>query len=180
MNRPERPPARNKLSVFGTPWPLDPPLLRVRLRYITTRFLQMPEPRVSLRNTAEILGWAQQLMDDGLPRSATELVRLAIEEDPDQRPLWRFLIACAFEDGNVTEFAELAQAFTTQFPTDADIEEIRAMERQLARQPVSASASGSYIPPTRKHSSAVLGRDDSVQLAFHAALTQAAAAQQPR
>ena len=115
---PVRPPARNQTSVFGTPWPLDPPLLRIRLRYVAARFLQVPEPRVSLRNTDEMLRWAQQMQDDGMPRSATELMRLAIEEDPTQRPLWQFLLARAVEDDNATEFTELAQAFALQFPND--------------------------------------------------------------
>jgi len=180
MNRPERPPAKNKFTVFGTPWPLDPPLLRVRLRYITARFLQMPEPRISLRNTDEILRWAQQLMDDGMSRSATELVRLAIEEDPDQRNLWRFLTACAFEDENATEFSDLSQAFAVQFPNDEAMAEIQAMERQLLRRSSNISATGSYVSPARQRSSAFFGRDGVSQRELHESLVRLIVAQQAR
>ena len=169
---PLRPPVR-KTSVFGTPWPLDPPLLRIRLRYITARFLQMPEPRVSLRNTDEILRWAQQMMDDGMPRSATELVRLAIEEDPEQRPLWLFLIGRACEDDNATEFGELVQAFSSQFPNDKAMAQIDAMAQRFARAPGTAVVTGSFAAPAGWTASALLGRDDSGQRTLHASLVRA-------
>ena len=169
---PLRPPAR-KVSVFGTPWPLDPPLLRIRLRYITARFLQMPEPRISLRNTDEILRWAQQMMDDGMPRSATELVRLAIEEDPEQRPLWLFLIGRACEDDNATEFGELVQAFSQQFPGDAATAQIEAMAQRFARTPGTAVVTGTFAAPSGWTASALLGRDDSGQRTLHTSLLRA-------
>jgi len=169
---PQRPPPR-KLSVFGTPWPLDPPVLRIRLRYITARFLQMPEPRMSLRNTNEILRWVQQMQDDGLPRSATELVRLAIEEDPEQRPLWLFLIGRACEDDNATEFGELVQAFALQFPNDAAMPQIDAMARRFARAPGTAVTTGTFAAPADWSASALLGRDDSGQRTMHASLVRA-------
>ncbi|MEO8102429.1 MAG: hypothetical protein ABI790_07880 [Betaproteobacteria bacterium] len=169
---PLRPPPR-KVSVFGTPWPLDPPLLRIRLRYITARFLQMPEPRISLRNTDEILRWVQQMLDDGMPRSATELVRLAIEEDPEQRPLWLFLIGRACEDDNATEFGELVQAFTLQFPADKVMPLIESMAQRFSRTPGTAVVSGTFAAPAGWTASALLGRDDSGQRSLHAALTRA-------
>jgi hypothetical protein len=175
---PVRPPSRTKLSVFGTPWPLDPPLLRIRLRYVTARFLQMPEPRMSLRNTGEILGWAQQMVDDGMPRAANELLRLAIEEDAEQRPLWLFLIERTFRDENVTDFGELVQAFKTQFPADPAFADLEWMEKTLARtvsQPRSddGAISGAWRLP------AFAVRDDAAQRAMHAALLQANPARQP-
>lgn len=169
---PLRPPTR-KVSVFGTPWPLDPPLLRIRLRYITARFLQMPEPRISLRNTNEILRWAQQMMDDGTPRSAIELVRLAIEEDPEQRPLWLLLIGRACEDDNATEFGELVQAFTAQFPHDTAMAEIELMAQRFARVAGTAVVTGTFAAPAGWTASALLGRDDSGQRTLHASLVRA-------
>ncbi len=171
-NPPQRPPPR-KVSVFGTPWPLDPPVLRIRLRYITARFLQMPEPRISLRNTNEVLRWVQQMQDDGLPRSATELVRLAIEEDPAQRPLWLFLIGCACEDDNATEFGELVQAFALQFPNDVAMTKIDAMARRFVRAPGTAVVTGSFAVPAGWRASTLLGRADSGQRAMHASLVHA-------
>lgn len=170
---PVRPPARNKISVFGTPWPLDPPLLRIRLRYITARFLQMPEPRISLRNTGEILRWAQQMMDDGMPRSAIELVRLAIEEDPEQRPLWLLLIGRACEDDNATEFGELVQAFTAQFPHDPAMTQVDSMAQRFARTPGTAVVTGTFAAPAGWSASALLGRDDAGQRALHESLLRA-------
>ena len=170
---PVRPPARNQTSVFGTPWPLDPPLLRIRLRYVAARFLQVPEPRVSLRNTDEMLRWAQQMQDDGMPRSATELMRLAIEEDPTQRPLWQFLLARAVEDDNATEFTELAQAFALQFPNDASMAEINAMgQKMLGGHGVSSTTNGESAMSTWR-SSAFFQRDDSGQRSMHDSLLQA-------
>jgi Arc/MetJ-type ribon-helix-helix transcriptional regulator len=147
--------------------------LRIRLRYITARFLQMPEPRISLRNTSEILRWVQQMRDDGLPRSATELVRLAIEEDPEQRPLWLFLIARACEEDNATEFGELVQAFAGQFPNDMAMSQIDAMAQRFARAPGTAVATGTFAAPADWSASALLGRDDSGQRALHALLVRA-------
>lgn len=169
MKPPVRIPPRPKLSVFGTPWPLDPPLLRIRLRYITARFLQMPEPRMSLRNTEEILRFAQQMMDDGTPRAAIELVRLAIEEDPEQRPLWLLLLGHAFECDDGAEFAELARAFGQQFPADAAHTEITNLGKWLA-------APGHPAPdPARSAAwspAALLGRDQQAQQDFHTRLHQ--------
>lgn len=174
---PTRPPVRTKLSVFGTPWPLDPPLLRIRLRYVTARFLQMPEPRMSLRNTAEILSWAQQMVDDGMPRAAVELLRLAIEEDPEQRPLWLLLVERTFRDEDVRGFADLVQAFKTQFPADPAFADLDWMERTLTQtisQPRGdeGSNSGAWRLP------AFAVRDETAQRAMHAALLQAAASRQ--
>ena len=166
-----RPPARNQVSVFGTPWPLEPPLLRIRLRYIAARFLQVPEPRISLRNTDEMLRWAQQMQDDGMPRSATELMRLAIEEDPTQRPLWQVLLARTFEDENATEFAEISQAFAIQFPSDEAMAEIEAMKQTLLRGPATSMAASGQV--AKWNSSAFFGRDDSGQRSLHESLLQA-------
>lgn len=161
------------MSVFGTPWPLEPTLLRIRLRYITARFLQMPEPRISLRNTDEILRWAKQMQDDGLPRSATELVRLAIEEDPEQRPLWLLLIGRACEDDNGTEFAELVQAFTVQFPNDKAMPQINAMAERFERAPGTAVITGTFAAPADWSASALLGRDDRDQRTLHTSIARA-------
>lgn len=169
---PLRPPTR-KVSVFGTPWPLDPPLLRVRLKYITARFLQMPEPRVSLRNTDEILGWVQQMRDDGTPRAAVELVRLAIEEDPQQRSLWLFLLGQACEDDNASEFNELVQAFFIQFPNDVATPQIDALGQRFLRAPGTAVTTGTFVSPMAWSASALLGRADAGQRSLHAVLTRA-------
>ena len=170
---PARPPKRPQVSVFGTPWPLDPPLLRTRLRYVAARFLQVPEPRVSLRNTEEMLRWAQQMQDDGMPRAATELMRLAIEEDPTQRLLWQYLLARAFEDDNPAEFVELSRAFAAQFPNDEAMPEIDAMGQLiLGGHSGSPTVGGSTTAPAW-NSSAFFRREASGQRALHESLLQA-------
>ena len=128
---------------------------------------------MSLRNTDDMLRWAQQMQDDGMPRSATELMRLAIEEDPTQRPLWQFLLARAVEDDNATEFAELAQAFALQFPNDASMDEINAMgQKMLGGHGVSSNPNGESVQTTWR-SSAFFRRDDSGQRSLHDSLLQA-------
>ncbi len=112
------------------------------------------------------------MQDDGMPRSATELMRLAIEEDPTQRPLWQFLLARAVEDDNATEFTELAQAFALQFPNDAAMAEITAMgQKMLGGHGISSTTKDESPQPTW-HSSAFFRRDDSGQRLLHDSLLQ--------
>jgi hypothetical protein len=125
-----------------------------------------------LRNTEEMLRWAQQLQDDGMPRSATELTRLAIEEDPTQRPLWKFLLARTFEDEDAVEFTELVQAFTRQFPSDEAMAEIEAMRQALTNRDAANVVKHNSPVPTSWRVSAALGRDDGGQRALHQSLLQ--------
>jgi hypothetical protein len=176
MIPPLRQPSKSNVSVFGTPWPLDPPQLRNRLKYVTARFLQMPEPRVSLRNTAQILGWAQQLLDDGMPSAANELLQLAIEEDSSQRPLWLFLMGRLIADENATAFAELAQTFAREFPEDEARPAIESTANTLSKN-------GGRLPPDNLdapapwNSAAIMGRDASSQHRLHASILQTAVTQ---
>jgi hypothetical protein len=147
---PPRTPAPQKLSVFGRPWPLEPALLRVRLRYV--------------RNTAEMLRWAEQMQDDGMPRSAAELMRLAVEEDPSQRPLWQYLLARAFEDHDVPEFASLREAFVGQFPNDPALPELTSMVHRL-------SCDDAIAPETWRTTS-FFHREGSGQRSLHAQLIE--------
>jgi hypothetical protein len=169
---PPRVPAKPKASVWGTPWPLEPDLLRVRLKYIAARFLQMPEPRMSLRNTNEILSFAQMMEDDGHARAAVELTRLAIEEDPEQRKLWLYLLGRMFIAGHAADYLDVAMVFSRQFPGDAVNAEIGELGKWLA-------AFGQPAPnPERVHmwsASTLLGRDGASQRDFHALLAQVAA-----
>ncbi len=173
MSRPPpvRVPPKQKMSVWGTPWPLDPSLLRVRLKYIGARFLQMPEPRMSLRNTEEILRFAEQMLDDGGARAATELTRLAIEEDPEQRLLWLFLFARAFETDDAQAFAELQPIFTARFPADAALGEIEVLSQWLAAPGHPPPDPGRTAP---WHPRALLGHDGRDQRLFHDRLGQIA------
>ncbi len=175
---PPPPPARaslaTKLSVFGTPWPLPPELLRVRLKYITVRFLQMPEPRVLLRNAKDILRWAQQMEDDNMPRSAKELTRLAVEEDPSQRVLWLYLFSHAVRDGDNNEFGELVRLFSQQFVDDVVLEDIAHVGGVLARDARQAAE----MPTLQSwRAAALLAREGQTQRAFHDALQREIGAQ---
>jgi hypothetical protein len=168
---PPPPPARAsavaKQSVFGTPWPLPPERLRVRLKYVTARFLQMPEPRILLRSGTDILQWVQQMEDDGMPRQAVELVRLAIEEEPTQRALWLYLFGAAVRNRDASGFIELARLFSTLFPNDVVLEDIAYVGGVLPRDPAAAAR----IQAVATWSIAALThRATAVQSTFHAAL----------
>ncbi len=172
MPLPPPPPPRataaiTKLSVFGTPWPLAPELLRVRLKYVTARFLQMPEPRILLRNGEDILRWAQQMEDDLQFRAANELVRLALEEEPSQRSLWLYLLGCAVRDADAATFTMLARLFSATFPEDAAMEDVAYVAGVLPRDPIAAAK----INAVQTWSlSALLNRDARVQRSFHESL----------
>lgn len=169
MSQPAPPPPRmpppQKVSVFGLPWPLEPALLRVRLRYVSARFLQVPEPRAALRNTAEMLRWAEQMQDDGAPRSAAELMRLAVEEDPSQRPLWQYLLARAFEDGDSSAFASLRDIFASQFPNDPALPELASMVHRLSCDDA--------VAPDAWRTTSFFHRVDYAQRRLHEALLEA-------
>jgi hypothetical protein len=164
---PARQSAQTKTSVFGTPWPLAPELLRVRLKYITVRFLQMPEPRMLLRSAADILHWAQQMEDDGFPRAARELTRLAVEEEPTQRTLWLYLLGCAVQDGDASTFSELAQLFSAQFADDPLLPDIAHVGGVLARD---AAAAASMPAAQAWQLARLTARDSRAQAALHQAL----------
>lgn len=166
---PVRVPPKPKTSVWGTPWPLEPELLRVRLKYVTARFLQMPEPRMSLRNTAEILTFVQHMQDDGTPRAAVELLRLAIEEDPAQGKLWLCLLGRLFVADNAPDYLDVAALYAKQFPGDAAIPAIETLGQWLA-------APG-HPPPDESRvadwsAAALMGRDGAAQRDFHRLLAQ--------
>ncbi len=90
---------------------------RLRDRYIATRYAQFPEPGIALRHTNDILRWARQLLDDDQPRLATELLHLALEEEPKQRRVWLFLLELAFLNEDANGFNELADEFKKRFVT---------------------------------------------------------------
>jgi hypothetical protein len=90
---------------------------RLRDRYIATRYAQFPEPGIALRHTNDILRWARQLLDDDQPRLASELLHLALEEEPKQRRVWLFLLELAFLNEDATAFNELADEFKKRFVT---------------------------------------------------------------
>jgi hypothetical protein len=150
---------------------LEPDLLRVRLKYIAARFLQMPEPRMSLRNADEILSFAQMMQDDGAPRAAVELTRLAIEEDPGQRKLWLYLLGRLYVADSAADYLDAAMGFAKQFPGDGANAEIGELGKWLA-------APGHAPPdPTRVRAwsaAALLGRDGIAQREFHALLVRVA------
>lgn len=132
----------------------------------------MPEPRQSLRNTDEILRWVKQLRDDGLPRSAAELARLAVEEEPDQRLLWLYLLGHAVEDDNAIEFDEVAEAFHRLFPNDPARLQIERVRQDFMHAP-NIEATGGFASPPAWTAAALLGRDDTAQRALHSLLLRA-------
>jgi hypothetical protein len=111
--------------------PRDPAARRLRERYIAARFVQFPNPAQTLKNTANVLRWAQELLDDDEPRQAAELLQMALEESPVQRPLWLFLIELAYVAGDPGTFVELSELFRRRFPAAEEIATIDSLGRRL-------------------------------------------------
>jgi hypothetical protein len=107
---------------------------RLRDRYIATRYAQFPEPGIALRHTSDILRWARQLLDDDQPRLATELLHLALEEEPKQRRVWLFLLELAFLNEDANQFNELADEFKRRFVTTVsfDMQSASDDEKEIA------------------------------------------------
>lgn len=108
----------------------DAGMRRLRDRYIATRFAQFSEPDIALRHTSEILRWARQLLDDDQARLATELLYLALEENPQQRRVWLFLIELAFLGEDVRQFNELADGFKARFMMADDLDRPDSLEEE--------------------------------------------------
>jgi hypothetical protein len=111
------------------------------------------------------------MLDDGMPRAATELLRLAIEEDPEQRALWLVLLGRAIADANAAEFAELAAAFAKQFPGDGLRDEVSRIDHALSRPGPAESLP--MEPPPGWNAASQLGRNSAGQAALHRALAAA-------
>lgn len=107
---------------------------RLRDRYIATRYAQFPEPGIALRHTSDILRWARQLLDDDQPRLASELLHLALEEEPKQRRVWLFLLELAFLNEDANQFNDLADEFKRRFvtPVSFDMQSASEDEKEIA------------------------------------------------
>ncbi|MCY7388228.1 MAG: hypothetical protein LH481_09210 [Burkholderiales bacterium] len=160
--------------------PTDPAARRLRERYIDARFLQFPQPAQALRNTANVMRWAQQLIDDEQPRLAAELLHVALEEDGSQRPLWLFLIELAFLANDPATFSDLSDTFRQQF-LDADATRVidSMGHKLLPNDPRFAHAEDPEILPDWSTPETAL-RDELRQQKLHAALVEAMAYHQAR
>ncbi len=128
--------------------PRDPAARRLRERYIAARFAQFPNPAQALKNTSNVLRWAQELLDDDEPRQAAELLQMALEESPTQKPLWLFLIELAYVAGDPGTFVELADMFRRRFPAAEEIAAIDSLGRRLLpNDPRYAHADAAILAP---------------------------------
>lgn len=98
--------------------PVDANAIRLRDRYIVTRFVRFAEPGASLSSTEDVMCWARQLLDDEQPRLAIELLHLAVQENPGQVRIWLFLLELAFLGHDAVLFAELVGLFKERFGYD--------------------------------------------------------------
>lgn len=108
------PPAPRSLRA-SLQMPIDSNAVRLRDRYIATRFVRFAEPGASFSSTEDVMGWARQLLDDEQPRLAIELLHLALQEYPEQSRLWLFLLELAFLGEDAVLFAELAGLYKERF-----------------------------------------------------------------
>ena len=172
-------PPRNRGTTHAlpdeTPLPVDAASRRLRERYIAARFLQFPQPAHALRDTANVLRWSRQLLDDDQPRQAAELLHTALEEDPAQRPLWLFLIDLAFTGNDTGVFVELSESFRRHFPGADAIPVIDSLGRKLLpNDPRYAHADAADTSPGWSMPDAEL-RDALRQQKLHTALVDAMA-----
>ena len=160
--------------------PTDPAARRLRDRYIDARFLQFPQPAQALKNTANVMRWAQQLLDDEQPRLAAELLQVALEEDGSQRPLWLFLIELAFLGNDPATFGDLSDVFHARFPDADALPIIDSMgHKLLPNDPRFGHAADPEILPDWS-TSETAQRDELRQQKLHAALVKAMAFHQTR
>ncbi len=158
----------------------DPVARRMRDRYIAQRFPQFNEPHRALKNTESVLNWARQFVDDDRPQLAVEILNLALQEDPAQRPIWLFLIEYAFLETDSARFNELADAFKRQFPGDTAIELVNTMGHDFAPTDPRYSHinAPAELPDWSKLESGDRNRER--QQKFHVSLTEAMAFHLPR
>lgn len=153
--------------------PTDPAARRLRERYIVARFQQFPHPAQALKNTANVLRWARELLDDDDPRQAAELLQIALEEDPSQRRVWLFLIELAFTANDPGMFSELSDRFLSRFPAAEELTAIDGMGRRLLpNDPRYAKAAPAAMAPGWCTPDSEL-RDALRQERLHTALTDA-------
>jgi hypothetical protein len=125
---------------------------------------------MSLRNTQDILRFTTQMIDDGRERAAIELARLALEEDPEQRALWVFLLAKAFDRNDADAFREALPLFLRYYANDPDRTELEALGRWLEL----GGPAGDTTRTAKWQPHALIGQDGIDQKAFHEILTHTA------
>ncbi len=156
---------------------LSPDEQRLRERYISQRFPQLGNHRVSLRRTGDVLTWAQQSIEDGRKSLALELLTLALQEDVSQRAIWLFLIEDAFLQADAERFLALSTEFKTRFEGDAAHATIDAMAHDLAPagSAQSAAVAAEPVPLPQWSSAGGLDRDAAMQSQLHDALQRVVA-----
>ncbi len=174
------PSGSNQAILDNSQLPADPAARRLRDRYIDARFLQFPQPAQALKNTANVMRWAQQLLDDEQPRLASELLHVALEEDGSQRTLWLFLIELAFIGNDPATFSDLSDLFRARFPNADALPIIDSMgHKLLPNDPRFAHAADPEILPDWSTPETAM-RDELRQQKLHAALVEAMAFHQAR
>ena len=169
--------SHDSIQTTGAPsaLPADPAAHRLRDRYIAARFRQFLQPTDALRDTSTIMRCARQLLDDEHPRVATELLQLALEEKPSQRPLWLCLIELAYIGNDAAAFSEFSDAFKQLFPNAESLPVIDAMgNKLLPSDPRFRHAVNPVILPDWSTPESEM-RDELRQQKLHAALVDAMA-----
>lgn len=147
---------------------------RLRDRYIASRFPQFAGNTSQLRNTEEILRSARNLLDDGQPNLAEELLSIALQEEPHQREAWLFLIEVAFLNHDAARFDALTDNFKYLFTHNDDQYVIDAMAHDLNPNDPRYQNLYSATPLPNWSSLAALARDEIKQRRYHQALLETA------
>jgi hypothetical protein len=147
---------------------------RLRERYIAQRFPQLKDPLNDLRRTRDVLNLAQQCIEDDRRALALELMTLALQEDPSQRPLWLFMIEDAFLRADSARFNALADEFRGRFEADEALVFIDAMAHDLAPKASVKPEISEPLPLPEWSDIGQADRDLVLQQKLHAALVHVA------
>jgi len=168
-------------STFDISAALNTPEKRkMRDRYIAQRFPKLAGTHRALTKTDEVLSMAQQLIEEGRKFLAIEMITLSLQEEVNQRDLWRFLIEDAFLRGDAARFKELIDGYAKQFELDEARPVIQAMAHDLSPALVNTQSKLEPVPLPNWTSISVGERDVELQQKLHVALETAAASLQAR
>ena len=152
----------------------------MRDRYIAQRFPKLGGTNRALTKTDTVLSMAQQLIQEGRKFLAIEMITLSLQEEANQRDLWRFLIEDAFLRGDAARFKVLIDGYAMQFKGDEARPVMQAMAHDLSPALVSTQSKLEPVPLPNWSGIRLDERDAQLQQKLHDALETAVASLQAR
>lgn len=106
--------------------------LRLRDRYISVRFPGVAKSSQDLEASVQVIKAARLYFEDDSPRHAVELLELALEQHPEEEPLWLALIEILFLVRLRNEFCRAAARFKVQHPHSGQWPEVARLGAVIA------------------------------------------------